>query len=311
MADGFDSVVILGATATGKTGLGVFLAREAGGEIVSADSRQVYRGLDIGSGKDIAEYGDTPHHLIDVADLAGEYSVFDFRRDCARAVAEVRSRGAIPFVVGGTGMYLDAIIRGYDMVEVPVNDALREELALLTLGELGERLLALKKTVHNRTDLIDRDRLVRAIEIASYRRERPDDPRDRLCSPADFRPLVVGVHFPRDELRARIRRRLDDRLAIGLVDEVRSLHEGGASWERLERLGLEYRLTSEYLGGKIESYGAYVESLYVAICQFAKRQETWFRGMERKGVLVNWVEKGDRALSLDLVRRFFSLRPRA
>jgi tRNA dimethylallyltransferase len=295
-----NGVVVLGPTAAGKTGLGIYLAGAFGGEIISADSRQVYRGLDLGSGKDLAEYGETPYHLIDIADLSVEYSVFDFQRDFRTAFDGVTRRGRLPVVVGGTGMYLDSVIRGYALEEVPVNDILRSSLEPLSLAELAERLLSLKKDVHNRTDLLEKSRLVRAIEIAEYKR-------DQAQSAVEIRlkPLVIGVRFDRTVLRQRIRTRLIERIEAGLVDEVRALHDAGSSWERLERLGLEYRFTSQYIEGKIPSKTEYIESLYTAICQFAKRQETWFRGMERKGVNIEWIENGNREIAEKMVRRFF------
>jgi len=320
---GCNAVIVLGPTATGKTSLGVRLARAFSGELISADSRQVYRGLDLGSGKDLAEYGDTPYHLIDVATLQGEYSVFDYQRDFFAAFADISSRGKLPVVVGGTGMYLDAIVRGYELVEVPENPALRAELEPLSLDELASRLLYLKDSVHNRTDLIERPRLVRAIEIAEYKRdakalaeESKNDAATDGSNPAcrgyseSFCPLILGVRFDRSVLRSRIRTRLEERIRAGLVEEVRSLHEGGASWERLERLGLEYRYTAEFLEGKISSQDEYTESLYTAICQFAKRQETWFRGMERKGVVIEWIENGDYAAAERAVSRALRIVPR-
>lgn len=315
-----NSVVVLGPTAAGKTALGVAIARAFGGEIISADSRQVYRGLDIGSGKDLGEYGTVPYHLIDVADLSLEYSVFDFQRDFTRAFADITARGRLPVVVGGTGLYLDSVLRGYRLVEVPANEPLRCELARLSLAELVERLLSLKKEVHNRTDLLDRDRLIRAIEIAEFRREPAGQPQvtpaqgetdpcgtmpeqsSENPSPAiSFRPLVLGVRFERSELRARIRARLDARICVGLVGEVQNLHEKGIDWERLERLGLEYRATARYLRGCVASQSEYADRLYTEICQFAKRQETWFRGMERKGVTIRWIERGDIKTALEAV----------
>lgn len=309
--NGGNAVIVLGPTATGKTSLGVRIAREFGGEIISADSRQVYRGLDLGSGKDLAEYDDTAYHLIDIADLSGEYSVFDYQRDFFAAFADIAARGKLPVIVGGTGMYLDSIVRGYELVEVPENPALRAELEVFSIDELVTRLLALKKSVHNRTDLIDRARLIRAIEIAEYKRD------EKICTSADcsstampgLRPLILGVHFDRAILRSRIRTRLEERIRAGLVDEVKSLHESGASWERLERLGLEYRYTAEYLEGKIPSLKEYAESLYTAICQFAKRQETWFRGMERKGVVIEWIENGDYETAKRAITRSFRPAP--
>ncbi len=305
-------VVVLGPTATGKTGLAVRLARRFSGEIISADSRQVYRGLDIGSGKDLAEYGDVPYHLIDVTDLRSEYSVFNFQRDFRAAFDDISARGKLPIIAGGTGMYLDAVIRGYEMIEVPVNERLRAELEGLSIDELAARLTALKEDIHNKTDLIERPRLIRAIEIAERKRELaamtagPDAAGADAAEPCDIRPLILGVRFPRAELRARIRARLEARMTEGLVEEVRSLHEAGASWERLERLGLEYRHAAEFLQGKISSEREFVEALYVAIGQFAKRQETWFRGMERKGVEIHWIDSGDPAKAESLVSSYFS-----
>lgn len=312
-----NAVIVLGPTATGKTSLGVRLAREFCGEIISADSRQVYRGLDLGSGKDLAEYGDTPYHLIDIAGLEGEYSVFDYQRDFFAVFADISSRGKLPIVVGGTGMYLDSIVRGYELLEVPVNPALRAGLDSLSIDELVARLISLKKSVHNRTDLIDRARLVRAIEIAEYKRDEKVTAAlsGSLAAHGDsevsFRPLILGVHFDRAILRSRIRTRLEERIRAGLVEEVKSLHDAGASWDRLERLGLEYRYTAEYLEGKITSLKEYAESLYTAICQFAKRQETWFRGMERKGVVIEWIENGDYETADRAITRSFRPVPQA
>jgi tRNA dimethylallyltransferase len=299
-------VVLLGATASGKTGLGVHIARLIGGEILSADSRQVYRFLDIGSGKDLGEYGDMPYHLIDIADLSSEYSVFDYQRDFYSAFQDVVCRKKSPVIVGGTGMYLDSIIRGYTLIEVPENKELRAELSSWSLEDLVSRLYSLKKEVHNKTDLIERARLIRAIEIAEYKASAlpPADaqPSIGLSSP---KPLILGVHFERSELRSRIRIRLEERLKEGLVDEVRDIHANGVSWERLERLGLEYRFTAEYLQGKIPTEKEFVESLYVAIGQFAKRQETWFRGMERKGVTIRWIENADKREAENIVLSCF------
>ena len=301
----YNAIVLLGATATGKTALGVHLARTFAGEIISADSRQVYRGLDIGSGKDLVEYGEVPYHLVDIESLSREYSVFDFQRDFKASFAEIRSRVKLPIVVGGTGMYLDSIIRNYDIPEVPVNDILRASLEGLSLAELATRLLSLKGSVHNKTDLVERPRLVRAIEIAEYKKDRGGAEPGSEQRLADLAPLVMGIRFERATLRARIRDRLLSRLDVGLVEEVRALHDTGTDWERLERLGLEYRFTAEYLQGKIPSMNEYRESLYTAICQFAKRQETWFRGMERKGVAIHWVENGNRDTAVSLASRFF------
>lgn len=296
-------LVVLGATATGKTALAVYLARELGAEIISADSRQVYRGLDIGSGKDLGEYGDIPYHLVDVASLPDEYSVFHFQKDFFASVQDIQSRSSMPLVCGGTGLYLDSVIRGYEFREVPVNPLLREELSHLSVDELARRLLSLKQDIHNKTDLLEKPRLVRAIEIAEYIRLSENV----QCSNTFGRPVirvgVLGIRFERAELRNRIEKRLDQRLEQGMVEEVASLQASGISWERLERLGLEYRFTAEFLQKKIPSFSEYRNGLYTAICQFAKRQETWFRGMERKGVRIEWVENGNRGQALSIARR--------
>lgn len=292
-----NAVVVLGATATGKTACAVALAREFSGEIVSADSRQVYRGLDIGTGKDLCEYGDVPYHLVDIVSLPDEYSVYQYQRDFYRVFTEVQSRGKLPVVAGGTGMYLDSIIRGYRFRDVPKNEVLRKELELLDNEALQVRLLQSKREIHNRTDLDDRERLIRALEIA-------ESSQDEELSPIQFNPIILGIRFPRKELRQRILLRLESRIEAGLVDEVENIHAHGITWERLERLGLEYRATAEYLQGKIPNLQEYTNRLYTMICQFAKRQETWFRGMERKGVAISWIENGDREAAVSCVNKF-------
>lgn len=293
-----NAVVILGATATGKTSCAVSIARQFSGEIISADSRQVYCGLDLGSGKDLSEYGEIPYHLVDVVSLPDEYSVYQFQKDFYRVFTGVQERKTLPVIAGGTGLYLDSIIRGYRFRDVPENPALREELALYNLEALRDRLLQSKTDIHNRTDLEIRERLVRAIEIA----ESPEE-EERAFVP--LVPVILGIRFPREELRRRIRIRLENRIEEGMIDEVAFIHDSGIHWERLERLGLEYRYTAEYLQGKIPSREEYVRLLYTAICQFAKRQETWFRGMERKGVAINWIENGDLSAAVSFVAAFF------
>ena len=288
-------VVLLGPTAVGKTAIGVRLAAALKTEIISADSRQVYKGLDIGSGKDLADYvldgKKIPYHLIDIADLSQEYSVFLYQQDFYKAFEEMRSRGLVPLVVGGSGMYVDAIVRGYDLVPVPENAALRASLAQKTLEELGKILLDLKGgSIHVPRDLLERERVVKAIEIETFIQSPECEAFKKSLAPRpDIRPLVLGTTLPRDRLRANIARRLDERLQEGMIDEVKRLHEAGASWERLERLGLEYRYVSEFLQGKYSSQKEMRDLLCTAICQFAKRQETWFRGMEKKGVKINWL----------------------
>ena len=301
LPEGKNAVVVLGPTACGKTALGVGIAAALDGEVVSADSRQVYRHLDIGSGKDLADYRlrdgagneiSVPHHLIDVAELPCEYSVYDYQRDAYRAIASIQGRGRLPLVVGGTGMYLDALVRGYDLPPVPANQRLREELAGKSMEELAARLLELRGALHNRTDVAERHRLLRAIEIAEFRKSGGEPEAAALPPRPDFRPLVFGTTFPRHELRQRIKVRLRRRLKEGMIEEVRAVHDSGIGWRRLERLGLEYRFVAQFLQGIIPSEGELFSRLNVAIGQFAKRQETWFRGMERKGVEIRWLDPG-------------------
>lgn len=294
-SDQHNTLVVLGPTASGKTRLGVQLAREWGGEILSADSRQVYRGLDIGSGKDLTEYRQdgppVPYHLIDIAGLEQEFSVFEFQQRFYEAFESVRARGALPVVVGGTGLYLEAALRKYRMVEAPENPALRAELAALSDDALAARLQAARGALHNVTDTGDRARLVRAIEIAEYSAAHEPPPAP------DIRPFLLGTQWEREVLRQRIRLRLRERLGAGMIEEVQSLHAQGIPWERLERLGLEYRFIAEYLQGRIRNANDLEQQLWSAICQFAKRQETWFRRMERHGTRIHWIRCGDIALA--------------
>jgi len=283
-------LVVLGPTASGKTRLGVELARELGGEIVSADSRQVYRGLDIGAGKDLDEYssGGSPvaHHLIDIVDLESEFSVFEYQQRFFSVFEDLLARGATPIVVGGSGLYLEAVLNGYRMIDVPADPVLRADLAPLSQGALVHRLQALRR-VHNTTDLEDRDRLVRAIEIAQYSAQHEPEPGPEV------RPVVLGVRWDRQVLRQRIRERLGARLEEGLIDEVQNLHDGGVPWEKLSFLGLEYRFVSDFLRGGIKNKNDLRQKLTAAICSFAKRQDTWFRRMERRGTEIHWIEGGD------------------
>lgn len=281
----YDLVVILGATASGKTALAVKAARRFGGEIISADSRQVYQGMDLGTGKDLQEYGDVPCHLIDIAAAGSEYNLFRFQRDCYAAIEAIRERGRLPILCGGTGMYLDAVLRGYELAEAPPDPCLREELAGMTDAALRARLLSLKPEQHNRTDLDDRQRLIRACEIAIADTIGSGEPTVHL----DLSPLVFGLRWPREQLRRRIAMRLQQRLKAGMIDEVRTLHDTGVSWQQLEFYGLEYRYIARYLQGEL-SRNDMVQKLGSAIGQFAKRQETFFRRMEKKGVVIHWLD---------------------
>lgn len=289
----FNCVVIVGATATGKTALAVKLARAKNGEIISADSRQVYRGLDLGTGKDLQEYGEIPYHLIDVCDLDREFTVFHFQQEVYRSLPQLLKKGALPVIAGGTGLYLDAILRGYELIPVPENPVLRKELAGKTLEELQTVLLALKSDIHNTTDLQQPCRLIRAIEIARYRQEHPECAAVYRQKAPVFVPKVYGIFFERSVLRERIYRRLLTRIDAGMIEETERIHAQGYSWERLEGLGLEYRFTAQYLQGKIQTKEAYIAQLYRAICRFAKRQETWFRRMIKNGIEIDWIDGKD------------------
>ncbi len=279
----YDTIVILGPTASGKTSLAVSLARELGGEIISADSRQVYRGMDIGTGKDLGEYGEVPYHLIDILDPGEEFSVFLFQRLCFDAMEQIRSRGRLPVIVGGTGLYLDSVLRGYRMTEVPLNRELRAELTSLSEEQLAARLAAARSRLHNTTDTLDRDRLVRAVEIAEY--EQAHEP---IPLPP-FTPLILGIRWERSVLRQMITSRLKARLESGLIEEVERLHREGVSYETLDSYGLEYRFAARFLEGDLNRNDLY-QKLNSAIHDFAKRQDTWFRRMERQGVTISWLD---------------------
>ena len=279
----FDLLVVLGPTASGKTRLGVRLAKALGGEVISADSRQVYRGMDIGTGKDLAEYGDIPHHLIDIVDPGHEFSVFEFQRLFFEVFAAVREHGHLPVLVGGTGMYLSAVLQGYRLLESPPNPTLRRELADLPMPALAERLKRSASRLHNTTDLQERGRLVRAIEIAEYELDNVQPPLPLL------KPLVFGIRWDRKSLRARITARLKERLALGMIEEVERLHGEGIPWETLEFYGLEYRFIARHLKGELNRNDMF-QKLNSAIHDFAKRQETWFRRMERNNIFIHWLD---------------------
>lgn len=279
----YDTIVILGPTASGKTRLGVGIARALGGEIISADSRQVYRGMDIGTGKDLDEYGAIPYHLIDILDPGEEFNVFRFQRNCFSAMADIRDRGLLPVIVGGTGLYLDALLRGYRMAAVPPDPKRRASLEALSMEELASRLLSLNPRLHNTTDLLDRERLIRAIEIADHSRTHEPE------TFPEIRPVVFGVRWERSLLRERITARLKARLASGMVEEVERLHREGVPYETLEFYGLEYRFVARFLRGELNRNDLF-QKLNSAIHDFAKRQETWFRRMERQGVEIHWLE---------------------
>jgi tRNA dimethylallyltransferase len=300
----FNLIVILGPTASGKTRLAARLAAELGSEIISADSRQVYRGMDIGTGKDLKDYVvegvAVPYHLIDIADPAHDFSVFEYQRLFFRCFQEISSRGVIPVMVGGTGLYIEAVLMGYRMLEVPENPVLREELEGEDMEKLAEMLFVLNPAVHNTTDLLDRKRLIRAIEIAVFTKSRGLD--DAIPQPV-IKPLVIGVRWERSVLRERITRRLKEKLNSGMIDEVKRLHDSGLAWERLNYFGLEYRYVGLYLQGKLR-YEDMFRQLNTRIHQFAKRQETWFRRMEKQGIEIHWIHGDDYGEAKEIVERY-------
>ena len=302
----FNLLTILGPTASGKTRLAVALARELGGEIVSADSRQVFCGMDIGTGKDLHEYGEVPYHLIDVLDPGDEFSVFAFQRLFYEAFEDIKSRGGLPILCGGTGLYLDAVLRGYRMLAVPEDALLRTELESSNDTELTAMLLELRPDQHNSTDLLDRNRTIRALEIALY-----EAGHEAAAEPLpDIRPLVIGILWDRSELRRRITERLRQRLEYGMIEEVQGLHASGVAWERLDYYGLEYRFVGAYLRGEL-TRNDMLQKLNSAIHLFAKRQSNWFRRMEKHGLLIHWVEGGGDPLdeARNIIRQHATLDP--
>lgn len=284
----FDMVTILGPTASGKTSVAVNLARRIGGEIISADSRQIYRGMDLGTGKDIEEYHSggvvVPYHLIDIADAGYQYNVFEFQRDFLKVYKMILEKGSFPVMCGGSGMYLEAILKGYRLIQVPVNEQHRAELHLLSLEELTT-ILRQYKTLNNTSDTENKKRAVRAIEIEEFCAAHPETD---LSFP-EIRSLIVGVKYDVATRRSRITARLKQRLSAGMADEVRKLLENGLNPVDLTYYGLEYKYLTLYVTGKL-SYDEMFTSLNTAIHQFAKRQMTWFRKMEREGFEIRWLD---------------------
>ncbi len=286
-------ITILGPTASGKTTLAVALSAKIGAEIISADSRQVYKRMDIGTGKDLDDYTvngvKVPYHLIDIAEPGTKYNLFRYQQDFKTVYDDLIKRGVTPVLCGGTGLYIEAVLKGYALSSVPQNTMLREQLAGKSLSELSSRLEELKyKTgtnMHNRSDVDTVQRAIRAIEIETYNLEHPIQ--ERMMSPIDS--LIVGVSIGREQRReritARLRQRLDER---GMVDEIKALLDNGIDAEDLIYYGLEYKFVTEYLIGII-TYEEMFRGLEIAIHQFAKRQMTWFRGMERRGFTIHWI----------------------
>ena len=284
----FNLLSIVGPTASGKTALAVQLAAAFRGEVISADSRQVYRGMDIGTGKDLQEYlvnGEIiPFHLIDIVDAGEKYNVFEYQSDFVKAWEDCRQRGVLPVLCGGSGLYVEAVLKGYQLLAVPVNEELRASLNGLSLADLASRLSAYKK-LHNTTEIDTPKRAIRAIEIEEYYLTHP---KEEKVLP-EIRSLIVGVDVSREVRRERITARLHERLQHGMVEEVQNLLDSGIAPEDLMYYGLEYKYLTLYLIGRLK-YEDMVGQLNVAIHQFAKRQMTWFRKMEREGFEIRWLK---------------------
>ena len=284
----YELITILGPTASGKTALAAALAARLDTEIISADSRQLYRGMDIGTGKDLADYvvdgKSIPYHLIDICDPGYKYNVFEYQHDFFRVFTSLRERGLLPILCGGTGLYIEAVLKGYKLLDVPPNPALRERLSGKSLSEL-EALLASYKVLHNKTDVDSAQRAIRAIEIEEFYRTQAPDVREY----APLNSLVVGVAIDRELRREKISKRLRARLDEGMVDEVRQILSQGVAPEDLIYYGLEYKFLTLYIIGRL-TYAEMVSQLEIAIHQFAKRQMTWFRGMERRGCTIHWLD---------------------
>lgn len=287
----YDLIAILGPTASGKTTLAAHLAARLCTEIISADSRQVYCRMDLGTGKDLADYEvegqHIPYHLIDIAEPGTKYNVYQYQQDFIKAYNDITDRGMLPIVCGGSGLYIESVLRGYRMEDVPENKELRQRLEDKSLAELTE-ILQQYKSLHNTTDTDTAKRAIRAIEIADYY-EQHGLPQTSKGNQPLYHPLVIGVSINRELRREKISRRLRQRLEEGMVDEVRKLLAEGISDEDLIYYGLEYKFLTLYATGQL-SYEDMINQLEIAIHQFAKRQMTWFRGMERRGVQIHWIE---------------------
>jgi tRNA dimethylallyltransferase len=299
----YDLLVVTGPTASGKTSLAATLALRLNGEIISADSRQVYRKMNLGTGKDYSDYiireKKIPYHLIDIADTGYKYNVFEFQRDFVKVLNDLRSRDIFPVVCGGSGMYIDAVVSEYRMFEVPPDPVFRASLESKSLAELTEILSGYKK-LHNKTDINTKKRAIRAIEIEHYY----SSGKEKQTQFPVTKPLVVGILYNREKRRERISERLRHRFDEGMMDEVRELLNQGLDPETLIYYGLEYKYITLYITGRL-SYDEMYRLLEIAIHQFAKRQMTWFRGMERRGIKIHWLdgelpleEKVDKVLDL-------------
>jgi tRNA dimethylallyltransferase len=295
-------IVVCGPTASGKTTLGVQIALHMNGEIISADSRQVYRQMDIGTGKDLKEYqtpkGPVPYHLIDVADPSEIYTLFHYQNDFFKSFDQIVSRNHLPVVVGGTGLYIEAVLKNYKIPAIPENVSLRAELMKQQKGSLEKRLLQINKSLYEKTDRSSKKRIVRALEVAMSGQSITSEHHQNL------NPLVLCTRWERTKLRQRIDARLEARLKEGMIDEVRKLLHSGIPKERFALFGMEYKHIALFIDGKVD-YETMVSRLRQNIHQLAKRQETWFRGMERRGIEVNWVEEARLEIALKIIDETF------
>lgn len=286
--EAYQLITVLGPTASGKTTFAAALAARLDTEIISADSRQIYRSMDIGTGKDLADYTVdgkvVPYHLIDICDPGYKYNVFEYQHDFFRAYDTIQAKGKLPVLCGGTGMYIEAVLKGYKLLDVPQNPGLRESLKKKSLPEL-EQILAGYKVLHNKTDVDTAQRAIRAIEIEEYYKNEAPDANEY----APINSLIIGLDIDRELRREKISRRLHARLEEGMVDEVRKIIDSGVKPEDLIYYGLEYKYLTLYIIGEL-SYEEMVSKLEIAIHQFAKRQMTWFRGMERRGCTIHWID---------------------
>lgn len=284
----YELITIIGPTASGKTSLAAALAARLDTEIISGDSRQIYRSMDIGTGKDLADYvvggKKIPYHLIDICNPGYKYNVFEYQHDFHKAFESIKAKQKIPILCGGTGMYIEAVLKGYKLLDVPKNKELRDALKGKNLTEL-EEILATYKTLHNKTDVDSAQRAIRAIEIEEYYKKEAPGKNEY----APIHSLIIGVQIDRELRRAKISKRLKDRLDEGMVEEVRKILKAGVHPEDLIYYGLEYKYLTLYVTGQM-TYEEMVSQLEIAIHQFAKRQMTWFRGMERRGFTIHWVD---------------------
>lgn len=283
-----DTITVLGPTATGKTTFAVYLAKCLNTEIISADSRQVYKGMDIGTGKDLKEFivdnQLIKHHLIDIVEAGEKYNVYQYQNDFLKIYKALREKQKIPILCGGTGLYIEAVLKGYKLIHVPVNEKLRKDLEKKSLAELAQ-LLAKMKKMHNTSDIDTKKRAIRSLEIEFFYK---NNPRINLNYP-QINSLIFGINYERDEVKKRITQRLKQRLEEGMVQEVKVLLDKGIPFETLEYYGLEYKFLSQFLQKKL-SYDEMFRKLNIAIHQFSKRQMTWFRKMERNGFAIHWID---------------------